>query len=273
MSSEEFEKNPKDKSEPKLWINNERFETIKCDNVSDPFSGGVFLNYLIHVADTIYQYDENHSTPTTLVRNNAIRREDKKIKVFSLNQSDYPLWNNAKIFAKKRYANQVRKFNGQPYVEHLIRVSKAVYRYTNDDVVLASSILHEILEDTNTSALEVHELFGDKVGALVEELTSNKPIEESLGKITYMGRKMTNMSEDVLMIKMANRYTNLKDLPSSPSTPEDVRWVVTYMLETKMILVPVMKCKVWTESFIDIECKIQGSLTTNLINIINIRKY
>ena len=84
------------------------------------------------------------------------------------------LQEQAEEFARERHAPQKRKFSGEPYVNHPIRVRDLVAEFSQDEELLCAALLHDTLEDTETSMDELRERFGCRVAELVSQLTSDK---------------------------------------------------------------------------------------------------
>ena len=119
-------------------------------------------------------------------------------------------------FAKLKHAGQKRD-NGEDYIVHPIRVAKLVDYYKgqyskNREVLLAASLLHDTLEDTYTSFLELRDHFGIEVASLVEELTNASYSSKIIGKGLYLAEKMQMMTNYALIIKLADRLDNVRDL-------------------------------------------------------------
>ena len=76
-----------------------------------------------------------------------------------------------------------------------------------------AALLHDTLEDTETSSLELRTIFGDDVAKMVWELTNSKFDVEKLGKEAYMSEKLTRISEDALFVKLADMLYNINDRP------------------------------------------------------------
>ena len=82
-------------------------------------------------------------------------------------------------FAAQRHSAQRRKGpDAAPYVNHLIEVAMlcATVGGVEDVEVLIAAVLHDVLEDTPTSAAEVEERFGARVRELVESLSDDKSL-------------------------------------------------------------------------------------------------
>lgn len=130
----------------------------------------------------------------------------------------------AYLFAKQKHQGQLRD-GGEPYIIHPIRVARIVRenkKSKNSDVLVASALLHDTLEDTYTSYKELEEHFGEVVASLVMELTTASYMPKLEGKDVYLSHKMENMSSYALFIKLADRLDNLTDL-SKASNDKRIR--------------------------------------------------
>lgn len=139
-------------------------------------------------------------------------------------------------FIKEKHQGQVRRGSGEPYYHHPERVAATVSRYTDQPVMIMAALLHDTLEDTDTTEKDIEELsapHGKEVLSLVKELTSFKddPIYKEFGKAEYLARKMSRMSKSALLIKLADRLDNVSDLESNPK-----EWSTRYAKETEVIL-------------------------------------
>lgn len=84
----------------------------------------------------------------------------------------------AKEFATRKHAEigQVRKYTGEPYINHPAAVVEIVRSVAHTEAMLAAAWLHDTVEDTDATLQEVTKLFGIEVGAFVEMLTDvSKP--------------------------------------------------------------------------------------------------
>lgn len=58
-------------------------------------------------------------------------------------------------FVQDRHKDQVRKYTGEPYTNHLWEVAEIVYPYIEDDTMVPVALMHDILEDTDTSTGDI----------------------------------------------------------------------------------------------------------------------
>lgn len=120
-------------------------------------------------------------------------------------------------FARAKHAGQVRKVTNQPYISHPIAVSYIVASFKHSkhhEELLAASFLHDTLEDTDTSFVELGVEFGELVASIVFELTDDEKAIQELGKLEYHKTKLVAMSSHALVIKLADRLHNIMDHPT-----------------------------------------------------------
>lgn len=134
-------------------------------------------------------------------------------------------------FAKKAHKGQTRS-DGTPYIEHPARVSDLVGNLDNSRKTRAAALLHDTIEDTDTSYEDIKSKFGKKVAKSVRSLTSDKAKIELMGKGPYLAAKMVDMNDRTLAVKLADRVDNTSDLRTAKS-PE---WAQKYKEETQHIL-------------------------------------
>lgn len=145
-----------------------------------------------------------------------------------------PLIEKAKVFCEDCHDGQKRKFSGNPYEVHPKNVARVLRNFTDDGEIIASGYLHDVVEDSELTIEGVRASFTDRVANIVDELTNDsEAIElEYIGKTYYMCDKIWNMSDDALLVKLADRYDNVKDLNNQ--VPDNFR--KKYSKETLSIL-------------------------------------
>src|SRR3989304_3404553 len=86
------------------------------------------------------------------------------------------LLNRAYVYAMKAHGNQKRA-SGDPYFSHPIEVAAILTELKLDDATIATSLLHDVIEDTDTTRTEIDEMFGKEIGSLVDGLTKIKKLD------------------------------------------------------------------------------------------------
>lgn len=84
------------------------------------------------------------------------------------------LFDEAVKFATEAHSGMIRKTTSIPFVLHPLEVACITATMTNDREVLAAALLHDTVEDTNTTIEDIQERFGDRVAAMVAAETENK---------------------------------------------------------------------------------------------------
>ncbi|EDV90750.1 guanosine-3',5'-bis(diphosphate) 3'-pyrophosphohydrolase MESH1 [Drosophila grimshawi] len=116
-------------------------------------------------------------------------------------------------FAAQKHSKQRRKDpEGTPYVNHVINVcTNLVEAGIEDEAVLMAALLHDVVEDTDTTVGDVEQLFGTDVASLVHEVTDDKSLEKAERKrlqIVNAARSTRRAN----LIKLADKLDNLRDL-------------------------------------------------------------
>ena len=124
----------------------------------------------------------------------------------------------ATLFAAEKHRDQRRKDAAKtPYINHPIMVVNllATVGRITDLETLAAGMLHDTIEDTETTADELEEHFGYGVRALVLEVTDDKGLEKPERKQQQIERA-PHLSPRAKTIKIADKAANLTDLLNSP---------------------------------------------------------
>jgi GTP diphosphokinase / guanosine-3',5'-bis(diphosphate) 3'-diphosphatase len=118
-------------------------------------------------------------------------------------------------FAAIRHSAQRRKGpDAAPYVNHLIEVASLVANVgqVEDEDVLIAAVLHDVLEDTPTTATEVDERFGARVLRFVQALSDDKSLPRRRRREITL-EELPQMEPLVHVIKLADLASNIKLLP------------------------------------------------------------
>ena len=79
----------------------------------------------------------------------------------------------ALVFATAAHAavGQMRKYTDDPYIVHPIRVATTVAKFGGTDEMIAAAYLHDVVEDTGVSIVDIQDMFGPAVALIVDGLT------------------------------------------------------------------------------------------------------
>ncbi len=121
-------------------------------------------------------------------------------------------------FAAIKHTDQRRKGERQePYFNHLAEVAHILAEHTGgqDAVLIAAGLLHDTLEDTDTTYEELTKEFGEDVANLVREVTDDKSLPKAERKRLQI-ENAPHKSPRAKMIKIADKISNLKSILHSP---------------------------------------------------------
>ena len=132
----------------------------------------------------------------------------------------------ALIFAADKHKNQRRKdLENTPYINHPIEVANFLIKHgITDSNIIICALLHDTIEDTNTSFEEIKELFGEEIALTVRDCTDNKKLD----KITRKKEQIEHakyIRNNAKLVKLADKYSNISMLainPPSKWSPEEI---------------------------------------------------
>ncbi|HSL19870.1 MAG TPA: bifunctional (p)ppGpp synthetase/guanosine-3',5'-bis(diphosphate) 3'-pyrophosphohydrolase [Methylomirabilota bacterium] len=131
---------------------------------------------------------------------------------------DEDLLRHAYVFAANRHQGQVRR-SGEAYFTHPLTVAWILAEMELDEVAIAAGLLHDILEDTGTTAEELELEFGPEVTRLVTALTKLSDFESSFSsreatEAENFRRLLLASMDDVrvIVVKLADRLHNMRTL-------------------------------------------------------------
>ncbi|XP_020282304.1 guanosine-3',5'-bis(diphosphate) 3'-pyrophosphohydrolase MESH1 isoform X2 [Pseudomyrmex gracilis] len=117
-------------------------------------------------------------------------------------------------FAAKKHRNQRRKDVDQtPYINHPLGVANILTEEGKvfEPVVILAAILHDTVEDTDTTFEEIEREFGHKVCHVVQEVTDDKSLPSALRKQLQV-EHTPYISREAKLVKLADKLYNLRDL-------------------------------------------------------------
>ena len=142
------------------------------------------------------------------------------------------------LFSADKHRDQRRKDQEQtPYINHPIAVAQRLWETggVRDPITLIAALLHDTIEDTNTSTLEIETLFGQEVLSVVLEVSDDKSLPKAERKRLQI-EHAADVSTRAKLIKLADKTCNLADLIHSPPPNWDVERQKQYVLWTEQVV-------------------------------------
>lgn len=131
-----------------------------------------------------------------------------------------PMVFHALAFAAEKHRDQRRKdVEASPYINHPIALANVLVNVgeVDDPITLCAAILHDTIEDTNTTEAELRDAFGDEICNVVLEVTDDKTLPSKDRKAAQIAHA-PHISERAKLVKLADKISNLTDLAESPPT-------------------------------------------------------
>jgi len=144
----------------------------------------------------------------------------KKVKIYNKFLNPETL-TRAYNFALNAHKDQKRD-SGDPYLTHPVAVANILSDLKLDSATIATGLLHDTIEDTNTTYSTVQKEFGKEVADLVEGVTKISELEGNIiknSKAENIRKLILATSKDirVLLVKIADRLHNMRTLDSISS--------------------------------------------------------
>ena len=133
-----------------------------------------------------------------------------------ISEKEIAVLRKAYVFSGQAHRGQVRR-SGEPYLSHPLEVTAYLADMKLDRTTLVAALLHDVLEDTETTPAALRESFGQDVADLVEGVTKISRVQEvspEVRRAETLRKIILAMTDDirVIFIKLADRIHNLKTL-------------------------------------------------------------
>ncbi|HSE39096.1 MAG TPA: bifunctional (p)ppGpp synthetase/guanosine-3',5'-bis(diphosphate) 3'-pyrophosphohydrolase [Blastocatellia bacterium] len=134
--------------------------------------------------------------------------------------ADEELLRRAYLFSARQHRGQTRQ-SGEPYLVHPLEVANILVDLNLDPICVTTGLLHDIVEDTDTSAEEIEEYFGPEIAHLVDGLTKISKLDHASTEerqALNMRKMLLAMVDDVrvVLVKLADRLHNMRTLEYLP---------------------------------------------------------
>lgn len=143
-----------------------------------------------------------------------------ELKNPEITKTELDLISKAYEFGAKAHKDQVRLSGNDYFTEHCVSVAKHVVELDMDTTLICAALLHDTVEDTDTSLDDIKEQFGQEIASLVEGVSK-------VSRVQYLGNErhveslrkfFVSVAQDarVVIIKLADRWHNLETLQFLP---------------------------------------------------------
>ena len=141
-------------------------------------------------------------------------------------------------FAAHKHRDQRRKDrHASPYINHPIALAEVLAGEGGiaDAEVLAAALLHDTIEDTATTAAELRVEFGERIAAMVGEVTDDKSLPKAERKRLQIVHA-AGLSAGAKLVKLADKICNLRDVADRPPAKWDLQRRQEYFEWAKRVI-------------------------------------
>jgi len=130
------------------------------------------------------------------------------------------LYQRAMKFAGEKHSAQTVPGTTANYLLHISNVAMEIlvaWAHSKDfdfDFAVQTAILHDTLEDTDTTYEELETIFGKRIADAVQALTKNDHLPDKSQKMADSLFRISQLEKEVALVKMADRITNLQTPPA-----------------------------------------------------------
>ena len=131
--------------------------------------------------------------------------------------ADTKLIMKAYNYAKEKHGDQLRK-SGEPYIIHPVQVAYILADIGLDEATICAALLHDVVEDTDTTHEDLVRVFGEEIAEMVAGVTKlgelKYPVSTEERQVENYRKMFLAMGKDirVIIIKLADRLHNLRTL-------------------------------------------------------------
>lgn len=132
--------------------------------------------------------------------------------------SEFPKLIQAIYFAAKKHRNHKRKgADNEPYINHPLEILNLLVNVggITDTNTLIAAVLHDTVEDTDTTNEEIAEKFGREVSEIVMELTDDKSLPKAVRKEKQV-EHAPHLTFAAKQIKICDKISNIRDISENP---------------------------------------------------------
>ncbi|MEY3220256.1 MAG: hypothetical protein RIT27_1613 [Pseudomonadota bacterium] len=156
-------------------------------------------------------------------------------------------------FSSEKHRNQRRKDpEASPYINHPIQVAETIWRigkiYSIETII--AGLLHDTVEDTQTTLEELEEHFGLEITNIVKEVTDDKSLPASERKRLQI-EHAPYISQRAKWVKLSDKICNVADITHNPPKGWSLHRQISYLDWTEQVVKGLRGCSVALETYYD----------------------
>jgi len=181
----------------------------------------------------------NRVSTRSVIRKGKRYETDRESEVaMSADRTDTANLLKAIEFASRKHSSQRRKdAEASPYINHPIAVAHllADTGAVTDPVTLMAAVLHDTIEDTETTPEELDQVFGPTVRKVVQEVTDDKSLDKAVRKQLQVDHAPL-LSPRAKAVKLGDKIANVQDVTNAPPADWDLIRRIQYLDWTEKVV-------------------------------------
>ena len=151
---------------------------------------------------------------------------------------DTRLLDRAIVFAVRAHAGTERRGKGFPYIVHPMEAVEIVATMTSDQELLAAAVLHDTVEDTDTTVEQIRTEFGDRIASLVAS-ESDIVVDGVSEEDSWHARKqaaidrLARASHDAKIVALGDKLSNMRAIARDYAQQGDALWNLFHAKDPK----------------------------------------
>jgi (p)ppGpp synthase/HD superfamily hydrolase len=125
---------------------------------------------------------------------------------------DLPLASEAFEFTAERHAGQLREADSAPFLLHPLEVGALLHAFGYPEHVVAAGLLHDILENSDTTAVELRTRFGSPVAGLVEAVSENAAAQDPVERKALLRRQVAAAGAEAAAVFAADKISKVREI-------------------------------------------------------------
>jgi (p)ppGpp synthase/HD superfamily hydrolase len=125
---------------------------------------------------------------------------------------DLPLAAEAFEFMAERHAGQLRESDAAPFLLHPLEVGALLFVFGYSERVVTAGLLHEILESSDTTAIELRIRFGPVIAGLVEAVSEDPAVQDPVERKARLRRQVAGAGTEAAAVFAADKLSKVREI-------------------------------------------------------------
>jgi (p)ppGpp synthase/HD superfamily hydrolase len=125
---------------------------------------------------------------------------------------DLPLASEAFEFTAERHAGQLREADAAPFLLHPLEVGALLHLFGYPERVVTAGLLHDVLESSDTTAVELRVRFGSVIAGLVEAVSENPAVQDPVERKARLRRQVAAAGAEAAAVFAADKISKVREI-------------------------------------------------------------